>query len=79
MDGVWRAWTAGHRVDSNSGTFHWRLKGGLSLPMTYTNWHGTEPNDRGGEEDCVQLYLNHAMWNDVRCAGKHCLICEIEL
>ncbi|XP_025071044.1 pulmonary surfactant-associated protein D-like isoform X1 [Alligator sinensis] len=43
--------------------------------IRYTNWSTREPNDSGGEKDCVEVYSD-GKWNDKSCE-KNCLImCE---
>uniref|UniRef100_A0A8C6VQC9 C-type lectin domain-containing protein n=1 Tax=Naja naja TaxID=35670 RepID=A0A8C6VQC9_NAJNA len=44
-------------------------------PLTYTNWLPGEPNNSGGEENCVEVFLN-GKWNDKSCGGRRLLICE---
>ncbi len=45
------------------GTFVWYDQS----PVTYTNWDNGEPNNSGGNEDCVQLRINSGLWNDIPC------------
>ncbi|MBI5527519.1 MAG: C-type lectin domain-containing protein [Deltaproteobacteria bacterium] len=56
------------------GTFAW-VDG---TPWSYTNWYPGEPNDSGGNEDCVQMYvaLYQNKWNDGNCAGLFPYVCE---
>ena len=40
----------------------------------YSNWYPGEPNDRAGEEDCVELF--RTSWNDNVCEEEYGYICE---
>ncbi|XP_033746963.1 lactose-binding lectin l-2-like [Pecten maximus] len=42
--------------------------------LTYTDWRPGEPNDVGGNEDCVHLKSDG--WNDGRCSIAFAFICE---
>ncbi|XP_021339906.1 neurocan core protein-like [Mizuhopecten yessoensis] len=43
--------------------------------VTFTDWKAGEPNDVGGDEDCVIMGIH---WNDDSCTKKHPFICEKE-
>src|SRR5690554_3861010 len=52
------------------GTFVWYDQS----PVTYTNWAPGEPNNSGGNEDCVQIYptgSSPGMWNDLNCGANN--------
>eukprot|EP00794_Sanderia_malayensis_P014130 gene14130-biopygen11297 len=58
------------------GTMEWSD----GSPVTFTNWNEDEPNNTGGNEDCVSMYLNKDgfPWNDAPCQGyTKQFICEI--
>ena len=39
--------------------------------VTYTNWGNNEPNNFGGNEDCVDTNLNSVgFWNDSNCSSS---------
>ena len=65
----WGVWIDAYR--QADGKFAW----GDDTPLDghYTNWYGGEPNDVGGNEDCVQMYAKEgnlnfeSYWNDLRC------------
>ncbi|XP_037021657.2 pulmonary surfactant-associated protein D-like isoform X1 [Artibeus jamaicensis] len=43
--------------------------------LVYSNWNSGEPNNSGGEEDCVEIYDN-GKWNDKSCGERRLVICE---
>ncbi len=52
------------------GTFVWYDQS----PVNYSNWAPGEPNNSGGNEDCVQIYpggSNPGMWNDLPCSSAN--------
>jgi len=62
------------------GSFRWLSD--MSAP-TYSNWQKNEPNNRGGKQNCGQLWQKHGhRWDDERCSrttsgGKKILaICQ---
>ncbi|KAL1023928.1 hypothetical protein UPYG_G00049160 [Umbra pygmaea] len=56
----------------------WRWVDGTPLTTSYWNW--MEPNNYGGNEHCVQLYLIDSdpvkAWNDAPCSHDYQWICE---
>ena len=46
---------------------------------SYTNWRSGEPNNFGGNEDCVVLRNNDGKWNDVRCWTSIHFACQINV
>ncbi|XP_038076947.1 macrophage mannose receptor 1-like [Patiria miniata] len=47
--------------------------------LDYTNWNSGEPNEYGGQEDCVEMYdhWNDAgEWNDQNCDTKNGYVCQ---
>ena len=42
------------------------------IDLLFTNWFPGEPNDSGGNEDCIEFEINPATgtcdWNDVPCS-----------
>lgn len=65
----------GYNDEATEGTFVWYDQS----PVTYTNWASGEPNNNGGNEDCVQIYPNGG-WNDLPCGiGNARSIIEVNL
>lgn len=65
-------WWIGYNDRASEGTFTW--EGGSS---GYTNWYPGEPNDAGGDEDCVGDRLRgNDGWNDYPCNNTYPFICE---
>ena len=61
---------------TTEGTFVSSVTGAA---LTYTNWHGGEPNNHGGNENCVHTYAEYnGTWNDVTCDTYMPAVCEIE-
>lgn len=52
----------GATMPGTEGTFVW-LTG---EPVSYTNWHGGEPNNYGSGEDATQMRSDNGKWNDHR-------------
>lgn len=70
-------WTGGNDVDTEH-TFVWN---GPTHPIAfnYTHWHPGQPNNIGGDQDCVliQYKSSNYEWGDVNCNEKHSFICEM--
>ncbi|XP_065922990.1 cell death abnormality protein 1 [Magallana gigas] len=47
-----------------------------STAVSYSNWASSEPNNYGGDEDCVGLLANIHGWNDVPCTLSYPYICQ---
>nr|XP_060625007.1 pulmonary surfactant-associated protein D-like isoform X2 [Anolis sagrei ordinatus] len=43
--------------------------------VIYTNWATEEPNNAGGKEDCIEIYLD-GKWNDRSCTERRLIVCE---
>ena len=65
-------WFIGLSDSAARGAFAWVDGGGLD----FASWLAGEPNDGGGDEDCVEMELGGGGWNDVPCAGPRAFICE---
>ena len=58
------------------GSFEWVDGSALG---TYNNWRPGEPNDRGGNQDCVLylvFFLHEDKWNDFPCDIYAGFICQ---
>lgn len=53
---------------------------GHEKPMIYTNWHSSQPNNEGGQENCIELasHLDYK-WSDISCAHRLFIVCEEKL
>ncbi|CAI9595025.1 unnamed protein product [Staurois parvus] len=38
-------------------------------PVDYVAWGVNEPNFSNNEENCVELYKDNGLWNDVNCGS----------
>lgn len=61
----------GYTDAAMEGTFVW-ADGGDS---TFTNWGMSQPDNSGGDENCVEL-LADGTWNDIVCSGAHAYVCK---
>nr|CAH7736288.1 unnamed protein product [Callosobruchus chinensis] len=68
-------WTSGKKVGSNN--WRWESTG---RPVHYTNWAKGEPNNSGGQENCIEVRFNSTAktleWNDDKCDSTNYFICE---
>ncbi len=47
-------------------------------PVDYTNWNPGEPNDAGGSEECVEMFVHtDGGWNDNNCYANRNWVCKI--
>ena len=44
-------------------------------PLTFINWRRGQPNNAGGQQDCVWQRPD-SLWDDVRCSGKKAFGCQ---
>ncbi len=66
-------WWLGGTDAAVEGTWEW--DGGTA--WSYSNWQSGEPNNSGGNEDCLQLWrFTDGRWNDEPCAQALHYICE---
>lgn len=52
----------------SENVFRWSTSGGSDLlaENTYSNWYPGEPNNQGGNEDCMHM-MTKGQWNDLPC------------
>ena len=43
-------------------------------PWEFTSWNGGQPNNWGGNEDCMQWSATHG-WNDASCNREYRFLC----
>jgi len=67
VDHVWLGFTDSENEDD------WLWEDGSEV--YYTNWASGEPNDAGGE-DCAEMYVSSADWNDISCTDTNYVVCE---
>ncbi|KAF6209142.1 hypothetical protein GE061_014886 [Apolygus lucorum] len=72
-------WIGGTRLDSEKG-FFW-MTDGQPVNENFTNWMTGEPNNAGGNEQCLSYEWGGAQgkelgWNDLDCAVTSPYICE---
>jgi len=57
------------------GLFRWG--DGVFVSDGWTNWKNNEPNNAGGNEDCVHLWQPYGgLWNDEGCRKQYPALCE---
>jgi hypothetical protein len=67
-------WIGLHDPD---GTRAWRWVS-TNATATYTGWRRGEPNNYGGNENCVHTLAN-GYWNDAPCdTFMHTVVCETD-
>lgn len=69
----WPGWRIGLGDDASEGTFVWITGAELSFSM----WGQSQPDQSGGDEDCVEVLFPDGIWNDVACAQPRPYICEL--
>ena len=57
-----------------AGGFQWTDMTAFS----YTNWNVGEPSDAINStiEECVEMYRDTGLWNDVDCLQKNAFVCK---
>lgn len=62
MEGVWR-WVDGAQFWMGGAS-------GVKVGGLYSNWQSGQPNNNGGNQDCLRLGTD-ALWDDVACADTY--------
>ncbi|KAH3792175.1 perlucin-like [Dreissena polymorpha] len=45
-------------------------------PFGFSDWNTGEPNNAGGQEDCLTYLVGLYLWNDLWCGSELAYICE---
>jgi len=71
--------------DTVGSDWMWRVStaavsGHRDFPLTYTNWHHTEPNQNQFDNICMMLMggFNYT-WGDHYCSRPACAACEVDM
>lgn len=65
------AWISGSDL-AKEGEYVWL---GSGRPMAYKNFANNQPDNAGGNENCVQM-LATGKWNDINCNTQLDYICQ---
>ncbi|XP_078659901.1 lymphocyte antigen 75-like isoform X2 [Branchiostoma floridae x Branchiostoma belcheri] len=71
VTGVTGVWIGAHDRGTEGG---WEWSDGM--PFTYLNWGGGEPNNAGSGEDCTEMLVSNALWNDMPCDSLRGYMCK---
>lgn len=67
-------WTGGIR--STESDFIWSKNGNR---ITFTPWSPGDPNDKEGNENCIEMFAATGVWNDRKCDHNTFFMCEKNL
>ncbi|XP_013416381.1 perlucin-like [Lingula anatina] len=70
------SWFTAATDEASEGT--WVLSGWGDIPAPFTAWGPDEPNNNGGNQDCVQYHKVTKLFDDVQCSYSINFICETE-
>ena len=57
----------------SEGVWIWNSSGSA---LTYTNWSLGDPDNYGGNENCLHMWHNLGEWNDAYCYSSLAILCE---
>merc|ERR1712048_142153 len=58
--------------EKNEGVFvHWNGR-----EIEWTNWGGSQPDNRNNNEDCALIGYANGSWEDVSCSATHVFFCQ---
>ena len=71
---IHKSWIGAKR---NSNNFEWTD----GSKFEFENWKPGEPNNQGGNEDCIEFdsdpgTITHDKWNDSPCSNKRYYVCK---
>ncbi|XP_062576550.1 perlucin-like protein [Saccostrea cucullata] len=69
VNGIW----TGGTVFGNEHSFIWNNS---KKELNYTNWEENEPNNYGGNEDCLVIIVPDGNWYDEICDKQYQFVCE---
>ena len=65
-------WWIGLNDRDEEGEYIWES----GTTFDFEAWNEGEPNNYEGSENCVEMYSNSGVWNDVRCRNEQGYICS---
>ena len=68
-------WWIGLNDRDTEGEYIWENES----PFDFESWNEGEPNNYDGDENCVEMYSNTGLWNDVHCRNEQGFICSHSL
>lgn len=66
-------WVSGTDLQTR---YEWMWMASGQSVEAYTNWSMGEPNNRDGEESCIEMYVSTRSWNDRNCDVENFFVCE---
>ena len=67
LNAIWIGGTDIHQ----EGVWQWTD----NMPWEFTSWYGAEPNNKGGNEDCLEM-VQGGGWNDQSCHEEFRFLCS---
>ena len=69
---LWSLWLGGTDVTSRDNRWLWSD----GSPFSFKNWRKNEPNNDREIEDCLELWKNDFVWNDIKCSTRMRFVCQ---